>query len=310
MKKIAIGALGLIGLGFVLMLIGFAAGVTPLYVDSTGMHRRTLQPEAEKFLTDYDKTTNVTLALTSEDVTIVQDADRFGYSVTGTFYQTFDYSLTSDSLSIKEKSPRYFVNFGWSGIGWNDLVLFGSGVNFGPKITVYIPKDMTIETLDLSLMSGDVRIDSLKTRNVRINGASGNITAKNLLVEDALTANLMSGDILFDSVEAQTMRIDGASGNFTARGIAIERMLAINLMSGDVSISGDLRGETSFSGASGNLSLEIDGKASDYEWRIDAFAADITVRDSSNTLPNSSSGGPNRISVDAMSGDISIRFLK
>jgi hypothetical protein len=304
MKKVAFVALGLVAVGFIIMLVGFAIGISPLYVNSGGMHMRTLQPETEDFITNYDRSANVTLSFSSQDVTIIEDSSRFGYSIKGRFYQVLDCSLSPDSLTIKEKGPMA-IDFGWSG-----LTLFGRGGFNAPQITIYIPHDMTVEVLDLTLASGDVRIDSINARQMKLNGASGNLVARDLTIEDTFTANLVSGDIKLDSIKAQGMKFSGASGNITARNLSIEQSFIANLVSGDVFVSGDLRGEISLSAASGDMTLEIDGAADDYRWRIDALTADITIRDSSGMLPNSSTRGPNRISLDAISSGISIRFLK
>jgi|GEM_PF-1677156 len=311
MKKIALVAAVLVGVGFLLMLAGFMIGITPLFVDASGLHIRTLQQEVDEFITTYDKEADIILAFASEDVTIVsEEGTRFGYSIEGNYYHAIECSLQTDRLVMKEKNPG-LINFGWgTPTLLNGPVLFGRGATYGPRVTVYVPRDMTVKTLDLSLVSGDLKIESINARTVKIDGVSGNVTARDLLIEGALTANLMSGDILLDSIEAQTMRVDGASGNFTARNIMTKQSLVSNLISGDVRVSGKLLGEVVFRATSGNLTLEIDGRADDYQWRIDALTADTTVRDASGGLASSSSGGPNRISIDAISGDVSIEFLK
>jgi hypothetical protein len=302
MKKIAIFAVCLVAVGLLIMLIGVAVGITPLYVDSTGIHARTQQPEIEDYASNYSKSAHINLSLPSDDV-IITSGEKFGYTIEGTYYEKYEASVTSDSLTITLKSQSS-IDFGWSG-----PILFGRG-HSSPRITVYVPRDMTVSDLDLSLMSGDLRIENIKAQNIKLDGASGNITVRNLTVENTFSSNVASGDLHLDSVKARYLKIDGASGNIKAENLAVERKTTLNLMSGDVFISGVLLGETSFDGASGNLTLEIDGRADDYSWNVNGISPELTVRDNSGDLGRSSTRGDNQISLDVMSGEVSIRFLR
>ena len=305
MKKLAIVALALMAVGFFMMLIGFMIGVTPLYFDSTGMHRRTLQPDLENFTDSYAKVATVTLQCAAEDVSIIS-GDRFGYTITGNYSRPYETSLTNDSLVITQN-----YDAGWFDIGWGSMVMFGNGFNSLPRVTIYIPEDMTIRDLNVDIVSGDIWIESVEVDRFTLNGASGNISTSYLTVNESLNANLVSGDVY---------------------------------------LAGDLRGNIHLSGASGNIRMEIDGRADEYSWQIDAVSGGISVSDPSGSLPTNaraiappsippappappmppgSNGngsvdttpsveveparrpsGPNSILIDAISGDISLFFLR
>jgi len=310
MKKIALVALALMAIGFFLMLIGFMIGITPLYVDSTGMHRRMLQPELEEFTTTYDKSATVRLAFASEDVSIVR-SDRFGYTVTGTYTQKLIGELSPSHLTLTQENEHSWFDFGWDG-----LVMFGRGSWRGAQITIYIPEDMTVEFLDANIASGDIRIDAITVGSLALNGASGDITMTNVKANDT-EINVMSGNIRLNSIEVDSMRFSGASGDVTATDMVVNRSLTSQLMSGNIRISGDLRGEIAFSGASGDLLIEIDGASENYDWTINGISSDVRVFDSRGELPSSTrrngqtlSSLANTITIDAVSGNITLQFLR
>ena len=318
MKKLALVAAGLAAAGFFLMLVGFMMGITPLYVDSTGMHRRVLQEEKEDFTTNYHKSADVTLTFVSNDVTIVQGGDRFGYRISGRYYRPMETSLSARSLVIKDVYSASWMDFGWDG-----MVLFGQSQSAFPSVTIYIPEEMTIGTLDLNLASGDIKITS---------------------------------------VVAEQAFIDGVSGDFSATNMIVLRGMKVNMVSGDMFVSGDLQGDLSFRTVSGDLKIEIDAPSDLYTWSVTGITADVNVSDRYGVLPSNwnrtpdlsgsseierprnSNGlpvtpdapdapeapdapaapgtssdekhedisyrGQNRITVDVVSGDVSIRFLQ
>ena len=310
MKKIAIVALALMAIGFFMMLFGVMIGITPLYVDSTGMHRRTVQPELEEFASSYAQNATVTLSFASDDITIIR-GERFGYTVTGTYSQKLNTQLTPSSLVIKQENTEEWFDFGWDG-----LVMFGRGSFTGPQVTVYIPADMTVILLDVSVASGDVMIESIAANEVSLQGASGDLTVLNLKA-DTIDLAVMSGNVLMNGIEADSIRMQGASGDITLTALTVNRSLRADLMSGDVSIAGDIRGELVLNGASGNIQIEIAGASKDYSWAINGLSSNIWVSDPHGDLPTSTrdseSAGvalANRITIDAMSGDIGLRFMR
>jgi hypothetical protein len=346
MRKLALIALVLMAVGFGAMLLGLLIGITPLYIDSSGMHRRVLQPELEEFTTNYSKTADVSLAFASDDITIVR-GDRFGYTVTGSYSQKLSTELTADRLVIKQENQHAWLDFGWDG-----MVMFGQGSWRGAQVTVYIPEDMTVSTFDVNVASGDLTIDSVAVESMIVNGASGDFSANNM-VADRIDMNIISGNIRMDSIDAGVFNLSGASGDVTATNLVVERAMSVNLLSGDVRISGDLRGDIELRGASGSIDIELIGASSDYSWTIDATSGNIWISDAYGDLPTHSRGpapeleledpatpptppgaepappvpaepleptpdiapaaptsGADRITITVLSGDIAIRFLR
>lgn len=297
MKKLALIALVLMMIGAAIAFIGFAIGISPLSLDADGMHVREQLADKSEFLESYDSSTTVSVSVISENFEIVR-SDRFGYTISGDEQDTFDCQLDHDRLIIKQRPIRSRVAFSWDW-GWRLS-----------KITIYIPSDMSIDNLTLDIASGDIRIDSIDAGSVSINGTSGNLTATQLTIARDLDMRLASGDVRIDSVTAHSAFLTATSGNFTATNLQIADGLKTDMASGDVKIAGVLQGNLVFNTMSGNLRIEIDGKASDYRRTIEGLSGSIRVNDDSGSLANNYPDGSNSININALSGDISIRFLR
>jgi len=274
-KKIAIAALALVAISIPLMGIGLIFGVSTTYIDGGGLHVQPEQPEEiRELLSSYDGTATVSITVASENLIIERGGTEFGYHITNRSGQSFEHSLSRDRLVIDQRSGRG----AWVMFGWNNFV---PGKRL-PTITVYIPEDMYLEKLDIEMASGAVRVTG---------------------------------------IDAASVEINGASGNFTATDLTVDRELDVEVVSGSTHVSGDLRGDLTFNSVSGNLDIEIDGAAADYQRAIEAVSGNITVSDPSGKLNSStlvtsdSSGnrqtsGANRLEIEAVSGNISVRFLR
>ncbi|HON72057.1 MAG TPA: DUF4097 family beta strand repeat-containing protein, partial [bacterium] len=176
-----------------------------------------------------------------------------------------------------------FFNFG----GWGD-----------GDISLKIPQE---KSLELNLKSGDISFSDYKGNDIvlrmrdiyRIRGASGDISVSRIVCKN-FSAHLTSGDV---DIDIETKR-----GN-------------INCRSGDVTVN--LRGEewdVDISGVSGDV--DVNTESGSIDLYISGISGDVTLNDKSigegkiGKKHLTIDGGRNKLNINVISGDISIKTAK
>ncbi|MCX7796122.1 MAG: DUF4097 domain-containing protein [bacterium] len=165
--------------------------------------------------------------------------------------------------------------------------------NFGGitgDIDLYIPRD---KTLDLNLKSGDILFTDYKGEDISLKAASGDIEIEKLLC-NSFQAHLTSGDIDIDME--------------TKKG-------SLNFRSGDVKIF--LRGEdwdVDISGVSGDV--DVDTETNSIDLYLKGISGDVSVNNETIGTGRIGSkhlvtdGGRNKLSINVISGDVSVKTGK
>ena len=190
-------------------------------------------------------------------------------------------------LQQEIKEDTLFLNIRCKGI--LGIPFLGIGKNNG-DIVLYIPQD---RSLDLNLKSGDISFSNYRGDEVSLKAASGDIDVKGLLC-NSFNGHLTSGDIDIDLE--------------TKRGL-------LNFRSGDVRIY--LRGEdwnVDISGVSGDV--DVDTETNSVELQIKGMSGDVSVNNERIGVGRISNkhlvtdGGRNKLSINVISGDVSIKTGK
>lgn len=187
--------------------------------------------------------------------------------------------VRDDILMIKIKGKGIigipFLNFG----GW------GNG-----DITLKIPED---KSLELKLKSGDISFLDYRGNDIVLKAASGDISVKRIICKNFSTY-LTSGDIDLD--------IETKKGN-------------INCRSGDVNVN--LRGEewdVEILGVSGDVDVNTESNSIDLY--VSGVSGDVRINNESIGVGKigkkhlTTNGGRNKLSINVISGDISIKTAK
>ncbi len=168
-----------------------------------------------------------------------------------------------------------FFNFG----GWGD-----------GDISLKIPQE---KSLELNLKSGDISFSDYKGNDIVLRGASGDISVSRIVCKN-FSAHLTSGDV---DIDIETKR-----GN-------------INCRSGDVTVN--LRGEewdVDISGVSGDV--DVNTESGSIDLYISGISGDVTLNDKSIGAGKigkkhlTTDGGRNKLNINVISGDISIKTAK
>jgi len=232
-------------------------------------------------------------------------------------------SIEGETLTVKVKDVRKWYEH----IGFD----FGS-----PKITVYLPKSeydaltvksdtgnvtvpaaFSLESMNITIstgnvatyasVSGDVRIKT-STGNIRAEGLStgtldlsvstGKVTVTDVACKGNVTVRVSTGKMSFTNVTCRNLSSEGSTGNVSLQNVLATETLSIKRSTGDVKFEGcdaaELLVETDTGNVKGSLLSE----------KI-FFAKSDTGRVN---VPESLTGGPCKITTDT--GDIRIEIRK
>ncbi|MBN2616716.1 MAG: DUF4097 family beta strand repeat protein [Spirochaetales bacterium] len=266
------------------------------------------------------------------------------------------YSCLSFILYSNSNSEEYRENLNYSGIGQlnismssgnleivtedrEDIYLYLKTFKNGPMI--FIDKgnktkiDIRRSTFKLfSFYNGDVKLmvvlPKKYTQGLELNLSSGDISAKNLVIED-FNISLSSGSLFLDNIITKNADFNASSGsmditnlftNNTKVGISSGSLfvngftgnLTGRLSSGDVDLYTDkIKGDIDFKISSGDFNLFIVDKNLDAKFELKTSSGSIKVKypvtiedNNNNKLYGYTGSGKTLISVKSSSGNIFI----
>lgn len=169
----------------------------------------------------------------------------------------------------------------------HNFIGFGNNTKLTKDLTIYVPKDWTCDSLEIDAASASLEVNDLTIREVDIDTASGACKFDNCSVKE-LDLDTASGDIRFYGF-LDILDCDAASANFYAILTNIPTRMDMDSMSGDLDIT--LPESAGFTASVEGLSAKF---TSDFD----------TITRNGNHVHGD---GHCRISVDAVSGDVTIR---
>jgi len=187
-------------------------------------------------------------------------------------------NISQDDLEIRFCQEE-FAGFNFS--------LFGTDIDLSKDLTVTLPRDMALDSLEIDAAATEVILKGLTVREVSLNTASGMCQMDDCSVIE-LDVNTASGNVRF-SGSLEVLEFDAASAEFSGILTNTPRSLSIDSMSGDIDIT--LPADAGFTACMDALSSEF---SSDFE---------TTVRNGDYICGD----GSCRIEFNGMSGDLIIR---
>lgn len=165
------------------------------------------------------------------------------------------------------------------------------GINFNTDISkdleIFVPKDWVCEDLEIDAAAANVAVYNMMINKVDFDGASGVCTFENCAVEE-IDLDAASGDVHFSGT-LDILSFDGMSSSCYLELSNVPKRIDLNTMSGDLDL----------------ILPEYCG----FTVTMDAMSSDFSS-EFPTTISNGShiyGDGECRISVDAMSGDVTIR---
>lgn len=162
-----------------------------------------------------------------------------------------------------------------------------------PAVFVYCTKEQ-LKTIKTKSTSGDLSFMGIRFASADLGADSGDIFIKGVRGEK-LSININSGDIVASG------RIEGPS--------------TLKSSSGDIRLSGKFLGETTVNISSGDFSLDTKLTMEKYAVDVQVLDGDIRVTSDGSTYDYEDNtnkielkGGPNRLTLQSLNGDVELTF--
>lgn len=193
---------------------------------------------------------------------------------------------------------------------WYDYI----GIHFGtPKITVSlpkgtydslvirgstgdvdIPKDFNIENLDISVSTGNIRVENTSAETLTLSVSTGKVTARSVTCSGTVFVRVSTGAAQLTDVTCSNLRSNGSTGDISLQNVIAAEQLTIERSTGDVKLdrcdAGEIFIQTDTGDVKGSLLTEKVFLADSDTGRVD--------------VPKTTSGGKCEIHTDT--GNIKI----
>ena len=156
------------------------------------------------------------------------------------------------------------------------------------EITITIPLNIDINTLDINMGAGTLNIDTIST--------------------DKLTLDLGAGSTTINNINTNRANINTGAGSFTInKGIINDLDLDIGV--GETNVAAALTGNTKIDTGVGTLKLALEGTITNYQIKVNKGIGKVTI-DNQEVKDNEVVGsGPNTITLSGGLGDIEVQFV-
>ena len=156
------------------------------------------------------------------------------------------------------------------------------------KVTIYIPKDLILENVEINAGAGNVNIEALSTKKLKIDAGAGNIDGKNIM--------------------ASEVKLDGGVGEITLEQVDLTKV-DIDCGVGNVNLQGIMNGKCKIDCGVGEVELKLKGSTDDYNLNIEKGLGSVYINgEKYSDLNWNNITAPNSLDIDGGVGDIDIDF--
>ncbi|MGA3675038.1 DUF4097 family beta strand repeat-containing protein [Lysinibacillus agricola] len=264
-------AMTMIAFGILLALVGyFSGGKWSFVLNDEGIH----VPKNNNLVKnsyELDDFTSINIVNDYGDVEIVT-SDRYALETNVVEDDDITYSIKDNTLTIETKGKKK-----------NDLQL-GFGSFHTPSITIYVPKDVKLNTVVLNSSFGDTTIRDLNYQQLNLTGDYGDIIFKNT-TGDKTEITQSFGDMKLQQ--------------FSSNGFVVESE------NGDINIDGTLNGQSSITSNFGDTTLDLQNKKSEIGYELNTDFGDLTVdKKEQNANVSQEYNGDNQLKATISHGDL------
>ncbi|ROR27189.1 putative adhesin [Mobilisporobacter senegalensis] len=270
-------ALGLIGIGIILTIIGITSGASwySLNVGPFRIHDRIINRDNNNNNINDNNSNNSSDSLKetysgvkSVDIDIhygevlIKKGEEFAIESKNISRNNLKSYMDGDTWRVEDKS-NYNINFFGIHIG-NDGIDIN---NRKSSITIFIPENFNGEKINISLGAGEIEIDEISGDEVTFDVGAGRMQVNKLVAYKEADLTVGAGKINIDNIQAEETDIECGMGNITIKGV----------------IAGDSNVECGV----GQISMYLDGQEEDYNYYIDSGVGNVIINDDEYTFTSS-----------------------
>lgn len=176
-----------------------------------------------------------------------------------------DINLDGDGLDINVNDSDENGNHKISIFGMDISVGSDSYVSYNDKtkFVITIPKDFEVETFNLEVDTGSVKIDNLLTKEAYINVDTGDCNIKNLTALNKSNYSVDTGNLTIQNLTAKDVTLDCGVGNINVNGV----------ITGQSEVTCDV----------GNVMVNCVGNIDNYNYSVDCGIGTVIINDNKYT---------------------------
>lgn len=173
----------------------------------------------------------------------------------------------------------------------NSRTYWGVGNMNERQVTLCIPKDGFIESLELELGAGQVTLNGINA--------------------DKVSLEVGAGQIFVNNIRAKELEVSAGAGQVELGGVDVDKLDA-EIGMGELTGTADIRKSADLECSMGNIELTIMGSQQDFNYQLEVAAGNIEVgRNSYSGLANEQkihNGAEKDIAIECSMGNITILF--
>lgn len=213
-----------------------------------------------------------------------------------------DFTEGTDAKNIVVKVYQYHEKYYESGVNGDTLFIKYDTkqhykTNNHTKIVVELPVGMQFDGMDLDIGAADAdfAIDSITCENLTLNVGAGELTATGFTVTEKMDVSLGVGSAKIDGGTYKNVKLDCGVGS--------------------LSMAGTVAGDLTASCGMGEVDLELNGKETDYNYKVSCGMGDVEVNGKSYSnisgeYSATNEGSIGTIDLDCGMGSIEVQIVK
>lgn len=298
------GVFMLIGLS--LMITGFAMGGAKygMYLDLSGVHISGKGTNINISENDLERFSKINIDANLSNVEFVS-SDQYGIEI--------NYSSGTGTPTWSIKDGLLKISDGYIPINSVRLFNMDFGVfNFGEDsqnyIKVYLPADVTLDDVTVTLSCGNAVVGNFNAVNTKITNHLGNVKL-NKVTSENLIASLNAGDIELSNSEIKELDVKNNLGNIVITNSVVTNS-EISLDAGDARMSGDFSGRTNINTSFGDIKVNLSRAKEYYNINLSTSLGDIKVDNYrvGNNATILDGNNENLLKIKNSCGDIEVNF--
>ncbi|MGE7915951.1 DUF4097 family beta strand repeat-containing protein [Lysinibacillus xylanilyticus] len=264
-------AMTMIAFGILLALVGyFSGGKWSFVLTDEGIQ----VPKNNNLVNhsyELDDFTSINIVNDYGDVEIVT-SNRYALETNVVEDDDITYNIKDNTLTIETKGKK------------KNGLQFGFGSFNTRSITIYVPKDVKLKTVDIDSNFGDMTIRDLNYQQLNLIENYGDIIFKNT-TGDKTAITQSFGDVKLQQ--------------FSSNGFVVESE------NGDINIDGTLNGQSTITSNFGDTTLDLQNKKSEIGFELNTDFGDLSVdKKEQNGKASQSYKGDNQLKATTSHGDL------
>lgn len=236
---------------------------------------------------------DISIELGGENLIISESDDDYVWIRNNTGHNRVKYGIDGSTFKL---SSRKRVRF-WSEISKGSIYL-------------YLPKGMTLDSIDLEMGAGKLDSDALSADKISMEIGAGEFSIEGISANE-VNINIGAGKMNIDAVDAVEADISVGAGSVSIKGMDAEDA-SLEVGMGSLDLKGKISGNADVECGMGNISMVLRGDESEHNYNLDCAMGNIQIGKTSYTGLASEriidNGSSSQFDVECAMGNISIKF--